>query len=442
MSVRIIQADADEGNAQVRALLETLHAGALTADGTGGADIRSAVRDVIADVEARGDAAVIDLTAKIEKVRLTPETMRVEDGKIRAAHARAAPAFLDLVRRAVANIREYQKAILHKDPPPLKRGGRRLGVRYTPVDRAGAFIPGGGASGAALVSSMLMTIVPAQVAGVGEIAVVSPPTVDGDVGPLVLGVAAELGIEEVYRVSGTAGVAAMAIGTETIPAVDKIVGPGSAYVTEAKRQLFGRVGIDSLAGPSEVLIVADQTADPKWIAADMLAQAEHDPGSAILVTTSRKLAEEVAMQIEMQIAGLERIDALRAALEKYSLIVVTMSMNQACELANDFATEHLQIVTEDDEAVLGKIRNAGAIFLGPHTTVPLGDYYAGPSHVLPTGGTAKFFSPLSCNEFLKASSVLHYDAESLSKDADDVIDLATREGLTAHAAAIRIRSNT
>jgi len=288
-------------------------------------------------------------------------------------------------------------------------------------------------------STVLMTVVPAQVAGVREIVMVSPPTTGGDIAPMVLALAGELGISEVYRVGGAQAVAALAIGTRTLRAVQKIVGPGNAYVAEAKRQVFGRVGIDSIAGPSEVLIVADETARAEWVAADMLAQAEHDPGSAVLVTPSRKLAQDVAREIEAQLPELERAEAVRRGLERFSAIVVTPDLDAACELANEFATEHLQILTADDDAALAKIRNAGAIFVGPYTPVPLGDYYAGPSHVLPTGGTAKFFGPLSCNDFLKASSVVRYDAKSLAEDADDVIDFATREGLTAHARAVEKR---
>jgi histidinol dehydrogenase len=283
-----------------------------------------------------------------------------------------------------------------------------------------------------------MTVVPAQVAGVREIVMCSPPT-GGDINPLALALAHELGITEVYRLGGAVGVAALAYGTESIRPVQKIVGPGNAFVAEAKRQLFGRVGIDAIAGPSEVLIVADDSANPAWVAADLLAQAEHDPGSALLATPSRKLAESVQREIDTQLTQLDRQDAIRAALKRYSALIVTPNLDDACELANDFATEHLQIITQDDAGCLQKIRHAGAIFLGPNTPVPLGDYYAGPSHVLPTGGTAKFFGPLSCNDFLKASSLLEYDAPSIAEDARDVIDFATREGLTAHASAVRQR---
>jgi len=297
-------------------------------------------------------------------------------------------------------------------------------------------VPGGRA---VYPSTVLMTVIPAQVAGVSQIAIVSPPTSQGQVDPVVLALAGELGVEEVYRFGGAQAIAALAYGSETIRPVQKIVGPGNAFVAEAKRQCFGRVGIDSIAGPSEVLILADQTARPDWLAADMLAQAEHDPGSALLVTPSRKLAQDVAEALEEQLAALSRAEAAGWGIEQYSAILVVPDIEAACQVANEFATEHLQIITADDKAVLENIRNAGAIFLGPYSPVPLGDYYAGPSHVLPTGGTAKFFGPLSSNDFLKASSIVQYDAASLAEDASDVVSFAQREGLTAHARAVQIR---
>jgi histidinol dehydrogenase len=277
------------------------------------------------------------------------------------------------------------------------------------------------------------------VAGVGEVALVSPPRTAGDVHPMLLALAGELGVSEVYRLGGAQAVAALAIGTENVRATDMVVGPGNAFVSEAKRQVFGRVGIDSIAGPSEVLIIADGTADAELVAADLLAQAEHDPGSAVLVTTSAELAEAVAAAAEAQLADLERAEAIGRALAEFSAIIVVADLDAAAAVAADFATEHLQIVTADDDVVLAKVPHAGAAFLGQQTPVPLGDYYAGPSHVLPTGGTARFFGPLSCNDFLKATSILRYDAAALSEDAADVIDLATREGLTAHARAVELR---
>jgi histidinol dehydrogenase len=283
-----------------------------------------------------------------------------------------------------------------------------------------------------------MTAVPAQVAKVRDIVMVSPPT-GGEINPIVLAIAAELGIREVYRLGGAVGIAALALGTSSIAAVDKIVGPGNAFVAEAKRQLFGRVGIDSIAGPSEVFIVADDAARADWVAADLLAQAEHDPGTAILATPSAALAQGVLQALEVQSAQLTRKDAVLAALARYSAIFVTPSLDSACDLANQFATEHLQVQTREDARCLERIRNAGAIFLGSHTPVPVGDYFAGPSHVLPTGGTARFFSPLSANDFIKSSSLIRYDAVALAQDAAGISAFANREGLTAHAAAVQLR---
>ncbi|MFW5840069.1 MAG: histidinol dehydrogenase [Planctomycetota bacterium] len=419
----------------VQKLLATLRAGGLTAGGDESLDVPSIVADILAEVRKRGDAAAAELTSRFDRARIRPETLRVEAETIAAARAQADDAFMDLIAEAAENIRQFQQSILHTDPAPLVRGGRQLSVRYTPVDRVGVYTPGGKAM---YPSTVLMTVVPALVAGVRQVVLVSPPT-GGEINPMVLALAAELGLEEVYRLGGAVAVGALAYGTETIRPVQKIVGPGNAFVAEAKRQVLGTVGIDSIAGPSEVLIVADHTARADWVAADLLAQAEHDPGSAILITDSDELAGQVAQQLSGQLNSLERASAIRAALAAYSAIVVVASLDDAYEMANEIATEHLQIIVSDEQAALERITNAGAIFVGPHTPVPLGDYFAGPSHVLPTGGTARFFGPLSCNDFLKASSILHYDAESLAADADRVIDFATREGLTAHARAVQIR---
>jgi histidinol dehydrogenase len=437
MSVRIIETAEPLADPAVLAVRDALRGGGMTAAGEReGLDVRGAVAEIVAAVRQRGDAALIELESKLDHAELTPATIRVSGEQIAAARGAADPAFLALVRRVIDNIRSYQVRIMHRAPMPLERGGRELGVRYTPLDRVAVYVPGGRAL---YPSTVLMTVVPAQVAGVKQIALACPPRAGGEVPAMVLALAGELGITEVYRLGGAVAVAALAFGTASVPAVDKIVGPGNAFVAEAKRQVMGRVGIDSIAGPSEVLIVADDTAQAEHVAADMLAQAEHDPGSAVLVTTSRGLAEAVAAAIGRQLPTLERAEALRKALAQYSAIIVVPTLDAACDVANSFAPEHLQIVTADDEGVLAKVRHAGAIFLGSHTPVPLGDYYAGPSHVLPTGGTARFFGPLSCNDFLKASSVLRYDAASLAADAPDTIDFAMREGLTAHANAIAVR---
>jgi histidinol dehydrogenase len=436
MLIPILRYDNPEHRKRVQALLETLRTGSLTAGAPGRQlDVPAIVADILAQVRKGGDAAAAEITSRLDRAEVTAQTVRVGPDRIAEARDQADPEFMDLVSCAAANIRDYQQHILHRDPEPLQRGGRTLGARYTPLDRVGVYTPGGKAM---YPSTVLMTVIPAQVAGVRQIALASPPT-GGQIHPMVLALAGELGIEEVYQLGGAVAVGALAYGTETIQPVGKIVGPGNAFVAEAKRQVLGTVGIDSIAGPSEVCIVADATARADWIAADLLAQAEHDPGSAILVTDAPDLAEAVAEQLDAQLPQLQRAEATAAALRAYSAIVVTETIEAACDLADEIATEHLQLLVADQQAALDRIRNAGAIFLGPHTPVPLGDYFAGPSHVLPTGGTARFFSPLSCNDFLKSSSVLAYSPEALAADADHVIDFATREGLTAHARAVRIR---
>jgi len=439
MSIRIIKTNSPLTEAAVLAARDKLRAGGLTDEAAGKLDVGEIVKDIIEQVSNLGDQALIELTAKLDKAELTPDAIRVSKKQIDQARKDADPKFLSLIRKAADNIREYQESIKIQAPDILKRGNRELSVRYGPIDRVGVYVPGGRAI---YPSTVLMTVVPALVAGVKEIVLVSPPTCEGDINPMVLALAGELGIEEVYRVGGAQAIAALAYGTETIEPVQKIVGPGNAFVAQAKQQIMGKVGIDSIAGPSEVLIIADEAANPDWLCADMLAQAEHAPGSAILVTTSEKLAQQVANSLDEQLKTLDRAEAASDAIDNYSAIIVVDDIDTACDVANDFATEHLQIVTKDDDAVLSKIRNSGAIFLGSFTPVSLGDYYAGPSHVLPTGGTAKFFGPLSCNDFLKPSSVIKYDEASLLEDAEDVIDFATREGLTAHAKAVEIRKSS
>ena len=435
MTIKLIQSEQPLADEAVLALRDRLRAGGLTALGSGTLDVPAIVRGILDDVAARGGEAVAELTKRIDKIDVAPEAIRVPAERIRQAHEEADPDFLALARRVIANIRRYQEHIKAAAPADLVREGRRLGVRYTPIDRVGLYVPGGKAI---YPSSFLMTIVPAQVAGVREIAIAAPPTAAG-VNPMTMALAGELGIDEVYRVGGAIALAALTFGTDQVRPVQMLAGPGNAFVAEAKKQLFGRVAIDSLAGPSEVLILADETAAASHVAADLLAQAEHNPGSAILVTTSQALAKDVAEAVETQLGGLARAAALRDAIDQYSAVIVVPSIEIACDVANAFATEHLQIITADDDAVLARIRHAGAIFLGDATPVPVGDYYAGPSHVLPTGGTSRFFSALSVNSFLKATSVLRYDQAALAADGADIIDFATREGLTAHASAVRRR---
>jgi histidinol dehydrogenase len=435
-TLRIIEPSASDYRAQIDALLALLRSGGLVASSEKqDLDVPGIVSDILTRVQQGGDRAAAELTSKLDRAAIEEHAIRVPAAEIARAHRAADPQFLALMRRVIDNIRAYQQHILHRDPPPLVRGGRKLGVRYTPIERVGVYVPGGRAL---YPSTVLMTVVPAQCAGVEDIVIASPPS-GGQISDMALALAAELGVREVLQLGGAVAIAALAYGTPSIRPVQKIVGPGNAFVAEAKRQLFGRVGIDSIAGPSEVVIVADDSAEPAWVAADLLAQAEHDPGSAVLLTPSHALAQAVAAQADVQLARLERAELTRSALARYGAIVVTRDLDAACTLASDIAAEHLQIMTADDARCVARIHNAGAIFIGAHTPVPLGDYFAGPSHVLPTGGTAKFFGPLSANDFLKASSVIEYDAAALQEDSSGVQDFATREGLTAHANAAAIR---
>lgn len=435
--MKIIQCDKKPlSNPDVQEVLRLLRSGGITGmDETSDLDIPGIVSDILSQVKTGGNQAAAELTSRLDNADISPGTIPVRQDAVTSAHSAAKPEFLTLIRKVIGNIREYQAHILIPEPAPFSRGARRLGVRYTPIERVGVYVPGGKAL---YPSTVLMTIVPAQVAGVKEIVMVSPPT-GGEINPMALALAGELGITEVYQLGGAVAIGALAYGTETIKPVDKIVGPGNAFVAEAKRQLFGVVGIDSIAGPSEVLIVADDTARPEWLAADILAQAEHDPGSGILLTPSATLADRVEKEIASQMGKFQRAEAIRSSIDKYSALIVTPDLDTACSLAKEFAAEHLQIVTRDNDMCLKKIPHAGAVFIGPHTPVSLGDYYAGPSHVLPTGGTSKFFGPLSCNDFRKATSTIEYDPQGLQEDAAHVADFANFEGLTAHAETVNIR---
>ena len=389
------------------------------------------VRQIVADIAVRGDTALIDYTEKFDKIKFTAAQIRVSPDELKKAHSQIDNALLASLRKAINNVRKYQSDIFIANKPYSS------GIRYTPIRRVGVCVPG---ASAPLPSTVIMTAVPAQVAGVKEIAVISPPRCQGSIHPVILAVCHELGIEEVYRVGGAQAVAALAHGTQTIGKVDKIVGPGNHWVQLAKKEVFGTVDIDSIAGPSEVLIVATDGANPAWLAADMLSQAEHDPGSALLITDSQKLARATLSQLETQVKQLPRADQTAKCLNHYSCIIVTKNIDEAIELANDFASEHLQIQCGDQSrAVTEKIVNAGAIFIGDYTPVAVGDYYAGPSHTLPTGQSAKFFSALSSNDFLKATSIIEYDKQKLTVAAADIIRLAQTEGLDAHAKSVSVR---
>ncbi len=399
--------------------------------------VQKIVKDIINKIRSGGDSAISDLILKLDKARIPPEDFLVTPEDLEKAHKKADASFLDLVRKTASNIREYQEHILIRPPSPLIRGKRKLSVRYTPVDKAAVYVPGGKA---VYPSTVLMTVIPAQVAGVKEIVMASPPSEEGEINPMVLALACEFGIKKVYKMGGAVAIAALAMGTKTVNPVNKIVGPGNAFVAEAKKQLFGHVGIDSIAGPSEVLIIADGGANPAYIASDMLAQTEHNPGSAILITDSLNLAKNTASEIEIKLGRLERAEAIDRGINSYSACIVVDNLNTACKLADEFAAEHLQIITKDNEMYLNKINNFGAVFLGKWTPVATGDYLAGPSHVLPTGGTSKFFGALSCNDFRKSQSIIEYDRASLAEDANSIVDFALREGLTAHAMSVKDRN--
>jgi histidinol dehydrogenase len=389
------------------------------------------LRGVLCDVIGRGDEAVAEYTEKFDSVKLTPEQFRVSTEERKKAHAEINKKLLASLRQAIANVRKYQSEIFIGDK------NIHTGIKYTPIKRVGVCVPG---ASAPLPSTVIMTAVPAQVAGVEEIAVVSPPRYKGSIHPVILGVCHELGIEEIYRIGGVQAVAALAFGTETIGRADKIVGPGNQWVQTAKREISGFVGIDSVAGPSEVVILADENANPDWVAADMLSQAEHNPGSAILFTTSQEFAQKVLEELKKQVRDLARVKETIECLKNYSAIVVVKQTEEMISFANNLAAEHLQIQCgEKSRQIAERIVNAGAIFIGDYSPVAVGDYWAGPSHTLPTGMTARFSSALSSNDFIKSTSIIEYSKEKLAESADDIIRLAEAEGLDAHAKSVKIR---
>jgi histidinol dehydrogenase len=398
------------------------------------------VERICRDVERDRLAAVLDYTTRLDGKKLSAETLRVSPAEMAAAHAQAQPSYLATLRRIVANITEFQSCLLNRDVV-LRREGNvggavELRQRYLPLKRVGICIPGGAA---AYPSTLLMTAVPARVAGVREIAVVVPPTPFGAYNIDILAACHEVGINEVYRIGGAQAVAALAYGVEGLERVDKIVGPGNLFVALAKQYVFGEVDIDSMAGPSEVVVLADDSARPDFLASDLISQAEHSPGSAVLITWHPPLIPAVVAQLEEQLSRLERGNLARASLEQYGALVRVPDVDAAARLSDSLAPEHLHISTADPEAMLARVQNAGAIFLGHETPVAIGDYIAGPSHVLPTGGTARFANGLCANDFLKRSSVISYDHAALKFVADDVRLMAAKEGLTAHSASVDVR---
>ena len=397
----------------------------------------AAVREILARVMEKGDEALLAYTEKFDRARLTAADMEVTDEEIRDAYSQVDPALTEVIRKALVNIRRFHEKQRQNSWITTEESGILLGQKITPMERVGVYVPGGKA---AYPSSVLMNIVPAKTAGVDEVIMTTPCSPEGKVNPAVLVAAKEAGADRIFKAGGAQAIAALAYGTETIPKVDKIVGPGNIYVALAKKAVYGSVNIDSVAGPSEILVLADETANPRFVAADLLSQAEHDEmASAVLVTTSRELADRVCEEIEGFLKVLSRAEIIRKSLDQYGCILVAEDRQAAIDAANAFAPEHLEIVMRDAFEVMTAIRNAGAIFIGEYSSEPLGDYFAGPNHVLPTSGTARFFSPLSVDDFVKKSSIVHYSRTALEAIHKDIEQFARCEQLTAHANSIAVR---
>lgn len=397
----------------------------------------TAVNEIMEAVRTKKDEALFEYTHKFDGVELTKDTVRVTENEIKEAYEKVDSHLVEIIRSALKNIREYHEKQVRYSWFDSKPDGTLLGQKITPLGCVGVYVPGGKA---AYPSSVLMNIVPAKVAGVEKIIMATPPGKDGTVYPVTLVAAKEAGVDAVYKVGGAQAIGALAYGTESIPKVDKIVGPGNIFVALAKRAVYGLVSIDSVAGPSEILVLADETANPRYVAADLLSQAEHDEmASAILITTSEKLAGQVSDETDRLVKELSRGNIIQKSLDQYGYILVADTMEEAIETANEIASEHLEIVTKNPFDTMTRIRNAGAIFLGEYSSEPLGDYFAGPNHVLPTNGTAKFFSPLSVDDFIKKSSIISYSKEALELVHRDIEDFAKAEGLTAHANSIAVR---
>lgn len=395
------------------------------------------VTSIVEDVKERKDEALFSYTEQFDGIRLTKETIRVSEEEIQEALDSVDPKLLEVMKRSMENIRMYHEKQKRNSWFDSRVDGSILGQKITPLESVGVYVPGGKAS---YPSSVLMNIVPAKVAGVERICMVTPPSREGKINPVTLAAAHIAGATEVYKVGGAQAIAALAFGTESIPRVNKIVGPGNIYVALAKKAVYGHVSIDSIAGPSEIMVVADETANPRFVAADLLSQAEHDElASAILVTDSRTLAEEVSAQTDQFIKELSRGEIIQKSLDNYGYILLVNSMEEAVDVANEIAPEHLELVTKNPFETMTKVKNAGAIFLGEYSCEPLGDYFAGPNHVLPTNGTAKFFSPLGVDDYIKKSSIIYYSREALAPVKDDVITFAEAEQLTAHANSMRVR---
>lgn len=400
-------------------------------------EFESRVNDIIQNVRERRDEAIFEYTEKFDGAKIGKENIRVTEEEIAEAYELVDPKLLDVIRKALVNIRDYHAKQKQYSWFDSGESGIILGQKVTPLHTVGVYVPGGKA---VYPSSVLMNVIPAKVAGVKNVIMTTPCGKDGKVYPSTLVAAKEAGVDQIYKVGGAQAIAALAFGTESIPKVDKIVGPGNIYVALAKKAVFGYVSIDSIAGPSEILVLADETANPRFVAADLLSQAEHDEmASAILVTTSEELAKKVSEEVDRFVAVLSRKEIIQKSLDQYGYILVADSLDAAIHTVNEIASEHLELVTKNPFEVMTKIRNAGAIFIGEYSSEPLGDYFAGPNHVLPTNGTAKFFSPLGVDDFIKKSSIISYSREALEPVYKDIVQFAECEKLTAHANSIRVR---
>ena len=400
-------------------------------------EFESRVNDIIQNVREKRDEAIFEYTLKFDGATIDQDNICVTEEEIKEAYEQVDPKLLDVIRKALVNIRDYHAKQKQYSWFDSDESGIILGQKVTPLKTVGVYVPGGKAG---YPSSVLMNVIPAKVAGVSNIIMTTPCGKDGKVYPSTLVAAKEAGVDAIYKVGGAQAIAALAFGTESIPKVDKIVGPGNIYVALAKKAVFGYVSIDSIAGPSEIMVLADETANPRFVAADLLSQAEHDEmASAILVTTSETLAEQVSVEVDKFVEVLSRKEIIRKSLDNYGYILVADTMQDAIDTVNEIASEHLELVTKNPFETMTKIRNAGAIFIGEYSSEPLGDYFAGPNHVLPTNGTAKFFSPLSVDDFIKKSSIISYSREALEPVYKDIVQFAECEKLTAHANSIRVR---
>lgn len=400
-------------------------------------EYEATVKDILANVKEKKDEAVFAYTEQFDHAKINASNVEVTEEEIEEAYEKVDPSLVEIIRKSLTNIRTFHEKQRQNSWFDAQPNGTLLGQKVTALNKVGVYVPGGKA---VYPSSVLMNIVPAKVAGVPNIYMCTPCNAEGVVCETTLVAAKEAGVDRIFKCGGAQAIGAMAFGTESIPKVDKIVGPGNIFVALAKKAVYGHVSIDSIAGPSEILVIADETANPHYVAADLLSQAEHDElASAILVTTSMDIAKQVEAEIEEYLKHLSRAEIIRKSLDNYGYLLVASDLNEAVDIANAIASEHLEIVTKDPFYVMTKIQNAGAIFLGEYSSEPLGDYFAGPNHVLPTNGTAKFFSPLSVDDFIKKSSVIYYSREALEPVSKDIIDFATAEQLTAHANSIRVR---